>query len=60
MLEIRTPFGTFGNFTDLARYMYEEGIGQMTAEVCYIFSQVTRITFSLEELLCRLAAGELT
>lgn len=60
MLEIRTAFGTFGNFTDLVRYMGEEGISQVTIEAYYIFSKVAKIAFSLEELRGRLEAGELT
>ncbi|HCT92480.1 MAG TPA: hypothetical protein DF613_14050 [Lachnospiraceae bacterium] len=59
MLEIKTAFGTFGNFTDLARYMLEEGITQVTVDAYYIFSKVAKITFSLDELRGRLRAGEL-
>lgn len=59
MLELKTGFGTFGNFTDMARFMDEEHIIEVTVEAHYIFTKVVRLYFTLDEIKAKLAAGEL-
>lgn len=60
MLELKTNFGTFGNFTDVARYMKEEGISEVTVEAYYIFTKVVKIDFTLAEIREKLESGVLT
>ncbi len=60
MLELKTSFGTFGNFTDMARYMKEEGISEVTVEAHYVFTKVVKLDFTLAEIREKLEAGELT
>lgn len=60
MLELKTSFGTFGNFKDMARYMEDEDIGKVTVEAHYVFTKVVKMDFTLEELKRKLASGELT
>lgn len=60
MLELKTSFGTFGNFKDMARYMEDEGISKVTVEAHYVFTKVVKLDFTLEELKRKLASGELT
>lgn len=59
MLELKTSFGTFGNFTDMARYMEEEGISEVTVEAHYIFTKIVKIDFTLVEIQEKLKKGEL-
>ena len=59
MLELKTPFGTFGNFKDMARYMEEEGINKVTVEAHYIFTKIVKIDFTLVEIQEKLRKGEL-
>lgn len=60
MLELKTDFGvTFGNFRDMARYMEEEGISEVTVEAFYIFDKFTKKHhFTLAGLREKLASGE--
>lgn len=60
MLEVKTSFGTFGNFKDMAKYMEDEGISKVTVEAHYVFTKVVKLDFTLEELKRKLASGELT
>lgn len=60
MLELKTSFGTFGNFKDMARYMEDEGISKVTVEAHYVFTKVVKLDFTLEELKRKLASGDLT
>lgn len=60
MLELKTSFGTFGNFRDMSRYMEEENINEVTVEVSYIFTKVVKLVFALEEIKEKLSSGELT
>lgn len=60
MLELKTSFGTFGNFKDMSRYMEEENINEATLEVHYIFTKVVKLVFTLEEIKEKLSSGELT
>lgn len=60
MLELKTGFGTFGNFRDMAKYMEEEGIKEVTVEVHYIFTKVVKLDFTLAEIREKLASGDLT
>lgn len=60
MLELKTSFGTFGNFKDMARYMEDEYISKVTVEAHYVFTKVVKLDFTLEELKRKLASGELT
>lgn len=60
MLELKTGFGTFGNFRDMARYMEEEGISEVAGEAYYIFSKVNAFKFTLAEVREKLASGDLT
>lgn len=60
MLELKTNFGTFGNFKDMARYMEEEGISEVTGEAYFIYSKFNKFYFTLAELREKLAAGDLT
>lgn len=59
MLELKTDFGTFGNFADMARFMDEEHISKVTGEAHYIFTKVVKMNFTLDEIKEKLAAGEL-
>lgn len=59
MLELKTDFGTFGNFKDMARYMEEEGISKITVEAHYIFTKIVKLDFTLEEIRAGLEAGEM-
>lgn len=59
MLEIKTSFGTFGNFRDMSRCMEEENIKEMTVEASYIFTKVVKLVFTLEEIKEKLLSGEL-
>ncbi len=58
MLELKSTFGTFGNFTDMVRYMEEEGIGEVTVEAHYVYDKITEHYFTLEELREKLKAGD--
>lgn len=60
MLELKTDFGTFGNFRDMSRYMEEEGIKEVTVEAHYIFTKVVKLDFTLAEIREKLASGDLT
>lgn len=60
MLELKTDFGTFGNFKDMARYMEEEGISEVTVEAHYIFTKIVKLDFTLEEIREKLESGDLT
>lgn len=60
MLELKTEFGTFGNFTDMVRYMEEEGIGEVTVEAHYVYDKVVSLYFTLEKLREKLESGDLT
>lgn len=60
MLELKTSFGTFGNFKDMARYMEDKYISKVTVEAHYVFTKVVKMDFTLEELKRKLASGELT
>ena len=60
MLELKTDFGTFGNFRDMSRYMEEEGIKEVTVEAHYIFTKVVKLDFTLKEIQEKLASGDLT
>lgn len=60
MLELKTSFGTFGNFRDMCRCMEEENIKEVTVEVRYIFTKVVKLVFTLEEIKEKLSSGELT
>ncbi len=60
MLELKTVFGTFGNFRDMSRYMEEEGIKEVTVEAHYIFTKVIKLDFTLKEIQEKLASGDLT
>lgn len=60
MLELKTDFGTFGNFRDMSRYMEEEGIKEVTVEAHYIFTKVVKMDFTLKEIQEKLASGDLT
>lgn len=60
MLELKTGFGTFGNFRDMSRYMEEEGIKEVTVEAHYIFTKVVKMDFTLKEIQEKLASGDLT
>lgn len=60
MLELKTVFGTFGNFRDMSRYMEEEGIKEVTVEAHYIFTKVVKLDFTLKEIQEKLASGDLT
>ena len=59
MLELKTDFGTFGNFKDMARYMEEEEISEVTVEAHYIFTKVVKLDFTLAEIREKIEAGEL-
>lgn len=59
MLELKTVFGTFGNFRDMSRYMEEEGIKEVTVEAHYIFTKVVKLDFTLKEIQEKLASGDL-
>lgn len=59
MLELKTDFGTFGNFKDMARFMDEERISEVTVEAHYIFTKIVKLNFTLEEIKEKLASGEL-
>lgn len=59
MLELKTGFGTFGNFRDMSRYMEEEGIKEVTVEAHYIFTKVVKLDFTLKEIQEKLASGDL-
>lgn len=59
MLELKTSFGTFGNFNDLARFMEEENISEVTVEAHYIFTKIVKLNFTLAEIKEKLASGEL-
>ena len=59
MLELKTDFGTFGNFKDMARYMEEEGISEVTVEAHYIFTKVVKLDFTLAEIREKIESGEL-
>lgn len=58
MLELKTPFGTFGNFTDMARYMEEEGINEVTVEAYYIFDKIAELDLTLAQIRGKMEAGE--
>ena len=60
MLELKTDFGTFGNFKDMVRYMEEEGIGEVTVEAHYVYDKVVSLHFTLDELREKLKAGDFT
>lgn len=60
MLELKTDFGTFGNFRDMARYMEEEGISEVTVEAHYIFTKIVKLDFTLSEIREKLESGDLT
>ena len=60
MLELKTVFGTFGNFRDMSRYMEEEGIKAVTVGAHYIFTKVIKLDFTLKEIQEKLASGDLT
>ena len=60
MLELKTSFGTFGNFRDMSRYMEEENINEVTVEAHYVFTKVAKLFFTLKEIKEKLASGELT
>ncbi len=60
MLELKTGFGTFGNFRDMSRYMEEEGIKEVAVEAHYIFTKVVKLDFTLKEIQEKLASGDLT
>ena len=60
MLELKTVFGTFGNFRDMSRYMEEEGIKEVAVEAHYIFTKVVMLDFTLKEIQEKLASGDLT
>ena len=59
MLELKTSFGTFGNFKDMSRFMEEEGISSVTVEAHYIFTKVVKLDFTLEEIKAKLESGDL-
>lgn len=59
MLELKTDFGTFGNFNDMARFMDKEHIKEVTVEASYIFTKIVKLNFTLEELKEKLESGEL-
>jgi hypothetical protein len=59
MLELKTRFGTFGNFKDMARYMEEENIDAVTVEAHYIFTKVVKLDFTLDEIKAKLESGDL-
>lgn len=59
MLELKTCFGTFGNFRDMHRYMEEEKIDTVTVEASYIFTKVVKLDFTREEIKEKLVSGEL-
>lgn len=59
MLELKTDFGTFGNFKDMSRYMEEEGINEVTVEAHYIFTKIVKLDFTLSEIQEKLESGEL-
>lgn len=60
MLELKTDFGTFGNFKDMAKYMEEENIGEVTVEAHYIFTKIVKLDFTLAEIREKLESGDLT
>ena len=60
MLELKTDFGTFGNFKDMARYMEEEGISEVTLKAYYVFDKVVELHFTLAEIQEKLESGDLT
>lgn len=59
MLELKTEFGTFGNFQDVIHYMEQENIGKITIEAYYVFTKILKLTFLLQELKEKVEVGEL-
>ena len=60
MLEIRTKFGSFYNFTDLLHYMKDELITEVTYEVYYIFDKFVKTHLTLAELEEKVASKQLS
>ncbi|EOS68023.1 hypothetical protein C818_04190 [Lachnospiraceae bacterium MD308] len=59
MLELKTSFGTFGNFKDMSRYMEEENIREVMVEAHYVFTKIVKLVFTLKEIKEKIASGEL-
>ena len=60
MFELRTDFGIFSNFKDMARYMEEEGIEKATVGMYYIFDKMAPdAEYTLEEIKGYIAEGRL-
>ncbi|PRR77656.1 hypothetical protein CLLI_22200 [Clostridium liquoris] len=50
MLELKTQYGTFGNFRDLYRFMLEEDIENVRVTTYYIFDKLSTLNLSLQEI----------